>query len=43
MVSGMIITELLEDYPDLEQEDSLGCIPYAINLVQSKQFDIVAY
>jgi uncharacterized protein (DUF433 family) len=36
MASGMTIEELLEDYPDLEQEDFLACLSYASKLVSSK-------
>lgn len=32
MASGMSIDELLIDYPDLEKEDFLACIQFALKL-----------
>jgi uncharacterized protein (DUF433 family) len=32
LASGMTMTELLDDYPDLEKEDFLACIAYAAKL-----------
>ncbi|PVY39486.1 DUF433 domain-containing protein [Pontibacter virosus] len=34
LASGMTIKELLEDYPDLEEEDFLACLAYAAKLMQ---------
>ena len=34
LASGMTIEELLIDYPDLEKEDFLAFIEYAVNLTQ---------
>jgi uncharacterized protein (DUF433 family) len=42
MASGMTIEELLEDYPDLEQEDFLACLSYASKLVSSKSIHKIA-
>jgi uncharacterized protein (DUF433 family) len=36
LASGMTIKELLEDYPDLEEEDFLACLAYAAKLTQVK-------
>ncbi len=36
MASGMSMAELLEDYPDLVEEDFLACIAYAAKLTQIK-------
>ncbi|HRH36245.1 MAG TPA: DUF433 domain-containing protein, partial [Catalimonadaceae bacterium] len=36
LASGMSIDELLLDYPDLEREDFLACLQYAVRLTQVK-------
>ena len=36
LASGMAISELLADYPDLEREDFLACLEYAAKLIQVK-------
>ena len=36
LASGMTITELLKDYPDLEKEDFLACLEYAAKLTHLK-------
>ena len=36
MASGMTIQELLEDYPDLENDDFLACLSFASKLIQVK-------
>ncbi|PSR05699.1 MAG: hypothetical protein BRD50_00050 [Bacteroidetes bacterium SW_11_45_7] len=42
LAAGMTIEELLEDYPDLEQEDILACISYASQLVHLKSIHKIA-
>jgi uncharacterized protein (DUF433 family) len=42
LASGMTITELLNDYPDLEKEDFLACLEYASKLVQVKSIHKIA-
>jgi uncharacterized protein (DUF433 family) len=37
----MTIEELLEDYPDLEQEDFLACLSYASKLDSSKSVGLL--
>jgi uncharacterized protein (DUF433 family) len=34
--AGMTIEEILEDYPDLEREDLLGCLEFASQMVRVK-------
>jgi uncharacterized protein (DUF433 family) len=43
LASGMSIEELLEDYPDLEQEDFLACLAYdqKIREQRSEQLDFL--
>ena len=36
LASGMTIDERLEDYPDLEKDDFLACLQYAVRLTQIK-------
>lgn len=42
MASGMTITEILEDYPDIEKDDLLACIDYAAKLTHVKSIYKVA-
>ena len=42
LASGMTITELLNDYPDLEKEDFLACLEYASKLAQVKSIHKIA-
>lgn len=42
LASGMTIEELLEDYPDLEKEDFLACLQYAVKLTQIKSIYRIA-
>ena len=42
LASGMIIDELLEDYPDLEKEDFLACLEYAAKLSHVKSIHKIA-
>jgi uncharacterized protein (DUF433 family) len=42
LASGMTIKELLEDYPDLEEEDFLACLAYAAKLTQVKSIYRIA-
>lgn len=34
MASGMTHTEILDDYPDLEEEDLFACLQYAARLTK---------
>ena len=34
--SGMTMEEILADYPDLEKEDLLACLEYAVKVMQVK-------
>ena len=36
MAGGMTFEEILEDYPDLEKEDLLACLEYAVKVTQTK-------
>jgi len=36
LASGMTISQLLEDYPDLTREDFLACLEYAAKLAEIK-------
>ncbi len=36
MASGMSIEELLNDYRDLERDDFLACLEYAVKVIQLK-------
>ncbi len=38
LASGMTHGEILEDYPDLENEDLLACLAYAVQLAQFRGF-----
>lgn len=42
MASGMTNAEILEDYPDLENEDLLACLDYASKLIHTKSIHKVA-
>jgi uncharacterized protein (DUF433 family) len=42
LASGMLIDELLIDYPDLEKEDFLACLEYAARLTQIKSIHKIA-
>ena len=33
MASGMAIQQILDDYPDLQEEDLLACLAYAAQLM----------
>lgn len=41
MSSGMSFSELLEDYPDLEEADLTACLQFASKLVQVKRIEKV--
>jgi len=34
LASGMVIAEILHDYPDLQNDDILACLEYAARLTQ---------
>ncbi len=36
LAAGMSFEEILEDYPDLEREDLLACLEYAVKVTQTK-------
>ena len=36
LAAGMTFEEVLEDYPDLEKEDLLACLEYAVKVTQTK-------
>jgi uncharacterized protein (DUF433 family) len=36
LAAGMTFDEILEDYPDLEREDLLACLEYAVKVTQAK-------
>ena len=36
LASGMTHEEILDDYPDLEQEDLMACLVYAMYLAQGR-------
>ncbi|MBL0128328.1 MAG: DUF433 domain-containing protein [Flavobacteriales bacterium] len=38
LASGMTNAEILADYPDLENEDLLACLAYAVQLAQLRGF-----
>jgi uncharacterized protein (DUF433 family) len=38
MASGVSHQEILEDYPDLENDDLLACLEYAARLTKTKSF-----
>jgi uncharacterized protein (DUF433 family) len=40
LASGMTITELLEEYPQLEVEDIYACIAYGAEMSQERYVDI---
>jgi uncharacterized protein (DUF433 family) len=40
LASGMTITDLLEEYPQLEQEDILACIAYGAEMSRERFVDI---
>jgi len=42
MAGGMSHAEILEDYPDLEQEDLLACLEFAARVMQVKTIHKVA-
>ncbi|MCL6476539.1 MAG: DUF433 domain-containing protein [Firmicutes bacterium] len=37
MASGMTFEQILEDYPDLEREDLLACLQYAVKMVRTEK------
>ena len=37
LASGIAVSELLQDYPDLEKEDIQAVFAYAVNLVDEEQ------
>lgn len=41
LASGMTIEEILEDYPDLEEEDIKACLVFAARLVKVKNIEKV--
>lgn len=36
LAAGMTFEEILADYPDLEKEDLLACLEYAVKVTQTK-------
>lgn len=36
LAAGMTFEEILEDYEDLEKEDLLACLEYAVKVTQTK-------
>lgn len=42
LASGMTTEEVLADYPDLQKEDILACIEYAVKLTQIKSIYRIA-
>ncbi|MEM6516967.1 MAG: DUF433 domain-containing protein [Bacteroidota bacterium] len=36
LAGGMTFEEILDDYPDLEKEDLLACLGYAVKVTQTK-------
>ncbi|MEM6737726.1 MAG: DUF433 domain-containing protein [Bacteroidota bacterium] len=36
LAGGMTFEEILDDYPDLEKEDLLACLEYAVKVTQTK-------
>ena len=36
LAAGMTIEEILEDYEDLEREDILACLEYAVQVTKTK-------
>lgn len=42
MASGMTFEQILEDYPDLENEDLLACLEYAAQLAKTKKAQKIA-
>ena len=40
MASGMTTTELLEEYPGLEEADILACIAYGAEMSRERYFDV---
>lgn len=40
--SGMTSEEILEDYPELENEDILACLAYAAKLIRVKTFSAMS-
>jgi len=42
LASGMSIDEILNDYKDIEKEDLLACIDFAVKLVKVKSIHNIA-
>ncbi|WP_071516119.1 DUF433 domain-containing protein [Geitlerinema sp. PCC 9228] len=40
LASGMTVTEILEEYPQLEQEDILACIAYGAEMSRERFVEI---
>jgi len=40
--SGMTSEEILEDYPELKNEDILACLAYAAKLIRVKTFSAMS-
>ncbi len=40
--SGMTYEEILEDYPELENEDILACLAYAAKFIRVKTFSAIS-
>jgi uncharacterized protein (DUF433 family) len=38
LASGMSYEEILADYPDLENDDLMACLAYAVQLAQLRGF-----
>ena len=42
LASGMTFKEILEDYPDLEEEDLLACLGFAAKLTSVKSITLAS-
>jgi len=40
LAAGQITAELLDDYPDLEEEDILACIAYGAEMSRERYLDV---
>ena len=38
LAGGMTFEEILDDYPDLEKEDLLACLEYAVKVTQTEKY-----
>jgi uncharacterized protein (DUF433 family) len=42
LAAGMEISDILLDYPDLEREDILAALDFAVRLAHTKRIDLLA-